>query len=99
MADETTGQFKCDCNPETMKKNHWPADGKCYQHFTQGDLRCERCARCFLFKCQLFRARSGPCADSLLFRLNDQTSLPDCLPPIVSSSAFRHKRSPFVKIA
>lgn len=35
-ADETTGQFKCDCHAETMKKNYWPADGKCYQHFTQG---------------------------------------------------------------
>lgn len=35
-ADTVTGQYKCDCQPDTMKQNYWPADGKCYQHFTQG---------------------------------------------------------------
>lgn len=37
-ADSITGQYKCDCDPETMKQNYWPASGKCYQHFTQGLL-------------------------------------------------------------
>lgn len=35
-ADAVTGQSKCDCQADTMKQNYWPADGKCYQHLTQG---------------------------------------------------------------
>ncbi|XP_046459592.1 uncharacterized protein LOC124206025 [Daphnia pulex] len=76
-ADAVTGQSKCDCQADTMKQNYWPADGKCYQHLTQ-----------------------GPCLKSMLFRLDDQTSLPACLPPIVSSSGLRKKRSaPFKKLS
>ena len=35
-ADSVTGQSKCDGQSDTMKQNYWPADGKCYQHLTQG---------------------------------------------------------------
>ena len=45
-ADSETGELKCDCQPDGVTKQHfWPADGKCYQHFTQGP-----CASNLLFR-------------------------------------------------
>lgn len=103
-ADSITGQYKCDCNPETMKQNYWPADGKCYQHLTQGmSIKVENMinqyAFSFISEMGLFHKCTGPCSLSMLFRLDDQTSLPACLPPIVSSSSLRKKRNPFTEFS
>lgn len=104
-ADSVTGQLKCDCNSETMKQNYWPADGKCYQLLTQGwhtlliyvDKLIKHESQDESLNAFFIRVE-GPCETSKLFRLDDQTSLPACLPPIVSSS-LRKKRNPFIGLA
>lgn len=108
-ADEKTGEFKCDCNKDAMKENYWPADGKCYQHFTQGNDNFNRMTMSQKVTNQRFVIETGPCSNSLLFRLDERTSLPACLPPIVSSSSAsisisnrqlrkRDQQHPFVRL-